>query len=173
LLNPKQPDWVWFGLRPLGKAGGSDIARVARILHGFLETLGLQSLPVYPGETGLDLFVPVTGPVLQVEIARFARKVASAMATQLSECVETPEPTRARRVYVDVRGNEVGGTVLAPYLPRAEPGATVVTPLSWDEVGPKLSPRAFTLQAVLQRLERSGDPLQAWLTTRQQLPRIA
>jgi DNA primase len=64
-------------------------------------------------------------------------------------------------------------TVLAPYTLRAAPGALVVTPLNAEEVNPELDPRLFTLDTVLRRLEGSPDPLQAWLTTYQQLPRIA
>jgi bifunctional non-homologous end joining protein LigD len=39
------------------------------------------------------------------------------------------------------------------------PGATVSTPLDWDEVNEKLDPSIYTMDAVLDRLECDGDPL--------------
>ena len=45
---------------------------------------------------------------------------------------------------------------------RARPGATVATPLEWDEVEDAgLSPHQFTLRSIAARLERSADP---WAT---------
>jgi bifunctional non-homologous end joining protein LigD len=40
---------------------------------------------------------------------------------------------------------------------RPKPGAPVSTPLRWDELHEKLDPRAFTMAAVLERVERDGD----------------
>ena len=52
---------------------------------------------------------------------------------------------------------------------RPRPGAPVSTPLTWDEVVPELDPAAFTMGAVLERVERLGDLHAALLTTRQSL----
>jgi bifunctional non-homologous end joining protein LigD len=49
--------------------------------------------------------------------------------------------------------------VVAPYTVRARPGATVATPLRWDEVADLgLRPQQFTVGSIAARLERSGDP---------------
>ena len=37
------------------------------------------------------------------------------------------------------------------------PGATVSTPLDWDEVNATLDPAIYTMEAVLDRLESHGD----------------
>src|SRR5262249_2721515 len=136
-----------------------------------LEDMKLESIPVIPGEIGLDVYVPLTGPVLHDSVRRFAREVARLMATHIPECSLTPDAGRGPGwcIHLDIRGNEAGGTVLAPHLPRPTSDASVVTPLSWKQVKPSLDPRSFTLETVL---ERSEDPLRNWLTTRQQLPRL-
>jgi bifunctional non-homologous end joining protein LigD len=52
---------------------------------------------------------------------------------------------------------------------RPKPGAPVSTPLRWSEVDESLDPRAFTMEAVLERLRRHGDLFEGVLATRQRL----
>jgi bifunctional non-homologous end joining protein LigD len=76
--------------------------------------------------------------------------------------VEQRKEQRGQRLYLDIMRNAYAQTVAAPYTVRARPGATVATPLEWDEVGEAgLSPRQFTLRSMAARLERSADP---WAT---------
>jgi bifunctional non-homologous end joining protein LigD len=44
-----------------------------------------------------------------------------------------------------------------PYSLRAADGATISTPLSWDELTPTLDPRSFTLRTIRARLDTKGD----------------
>jgi bifunctional non-homologous end joining protein LigD len=47
----------------------------------------------------------------------------------------------------------------------------VATPLRWDELGPKLDPKALTIRTVPARLARQrSDPWAEMLTIRQRLP---
>jgi bifunctional non-homologous end joining protein LigD len=52
---------------------------------------------------------------------------------------------------------------------RPRPGATVSTPLFWDEVNDTLDPAIYTMGAVLDRLGRHGDLHEGVLTTKQRL----
>jgi bifunctional non-homologous end joining protein LigD len=49
------------------------------------------------------------------------------------------------------------------------PGATVSTPLDWDEVDETLDPSRYTREAVLDRLDRHGDLFEGVLKTKQRL----
>jgi hypothetical protein len=52
-------------------------------------------------------------------------------------------------------------------LPRpATPEGMVSTPLRWDEVNEDLDPRSYTMDAVLDRLDRQGDLYKDVLKTR-------
>jgi bifunctional non-homologous end joining protein LigD len=57
--------------------------------------------------------------------------------------------------------NREGKTVVAPYSPRAKPGATVSTPLTWPEVKRVPDPRAYTIVSVPERVRRRGDLFRA------------
>jgi bifunctional non-homologous end joining protein LigD len=63
----------------------------------------------------------------------------------------------AGAVYVDFLQNIRGKTVAGVYSARAQPRATVSTPLSWDEVGDDLDPAQFTIDTVLPRIQSVGD----------------
>jgi bifunctional non-homologous end joining protein LigD len=52
---------------------------------------------------------------------------------------------------------------------RPRSGAPVSTPLRWEEVREGLDPLAFTMDAVLGRVERDGDLFEGVLSTRQRL----
>ena len=42
---------------------------------------------------------------------------------------------------------------------RGLPGAPISAPVEWDEVAdPKLTPQAFTLRTIDERLRKAGDP---------------
>jgi DNA primase len=47
----------------------------------------------------------------------------------------------------------------------------VSTPLRWDEVNEKLNPSIYSMEVVLDRVERFGDLYEGVLKTRQRLDR--
>jgi bifunctional non-homologous end joining protein LigD len=60
-------------------------------------------------------------------------------------------------VYVDYLQNIKGKTVAGPYCVRARPGATVSTPLEWDELTEDLEPRNFNIANAPDRFAKVGD----------------
>ena len=51
----------------------------------------------------------------------------------------------------------MGRTMSSAYSVRPKPGAPVSTPLRWEELDESVSPRDFTTDVVLERIERHGD----------------
>jgi bifunctional non-homologous end joining protein LigD len=49
------------------------------------------------------------------------------------------------------------------------PSAPVSTPLRWDEVNETLDPSSYTMEEVLDRLDRHGDLYEGVLKTKQRL----
>ena len=83
----------------------------------------------------------------------------------------TTEWTKAKRrgVLIDSNQNGEGKTIASVYSVRPKPGAPVSTPLRWDEVNESLDTAAFTMDAVLRRVEQHGDLFADVLTTKQSL----
>jgi bifunctional non-homologous end joining protein LigD len=76
---------------------------------------------------------------------------------------------KRRGVLVDANQNGPGKTNASVYSVRPRAGATVSTPLRWDEVVPGLDPAAFTMDVVLARVARDGDLFAGVLRGKQSL----
>src|SRR6266702_820022 len=72
---------------------------------------------------------------------------------------------------LDYTQNVSNKTLVAPYSPRAAPGAPVSAPIAWEELDdPALRPDGFTIRTVLGRVAELGDLFGAVLREGQQLP---
>ena len=92
------------------------------------------------------------------ETHRFAELLSKRLATENPGVITTEWLKRKRvGVLIDFHQNGAGKTIASAYSVRPKPGAPVSTPLRWEEVTPKLDPRRFTMETVLQRVERDGD----------------
>jgi bifunctional non-homologous end joining protein LigD len=78
---------------------------------------------------------------------------------------------RNQRVYIDTGQTGRSRTIVAPYSVRAHEGATVSTPLHWDEVNATLSPTRWSMLSVPERLEERGDPMNNLLGERPDVAR--
>ncbi len=138
-----------------------DAITLARTLHEILEEIGLPSFPKTSGQSGLHVFVPV-GEGVAWPTAKMLGEVLGRILLSRHRDIATMnrnKETRAGKVYVDVGQIGPSRTIVAPYSVRARPGATVSTPLSWDEVSFALDPRAFDIFTVPERVAKVGDPM--------------
>jgi bifunctional non-homologous end joining protein LigD len=166
----ESPDWAVLDLDPKG-APFRDVVRIAREIGKLLFGIGLRPLVKTSGKTGLHVYVPLV-PGYGYEQARmFCEGVARLVVRDLSAIatVERAIESREGKVYVDFGQNRRGQTVVPPYSVRPVRGATVSTPLSWDELDGDLTPARFTIQTVGERLARLGDLFRPALSDRQDL----
>ena len=80
---------------------------------------------------------------------------------------------RKGKIFVDYLRNDRGATAVAAYSTRARPGATVSTPISWDELTAAIHSDHFNvanLPARLKSLKR--DPWAKIDEVRQSIPRV-
>jgi bifunctional non-homologous end joining protein LigD len=61
---------------------------------------------------------------------------------------------------------------VTPWSVRRREGAPISTPLSWDEVGARLSPAAFNLGTIANRL-KEPDPWKGFFDERQSLAAVS
>ena len=72
-------------------------------------------------------------------------------------------------MLIDANQNGEGKTIASVYSVRPRPGASVSTPLTWEEVNDELNPSVYTMDVVLERVRQHGDLYAGVLTTRQSL----
>jgi bifunctional non-homologous end joining protein LigD len=74
---------------------------------------------------------------------------------------------------LDYTQNALNKTLVAPYSPRAAPGAPVSAPIEWEELDdPALAPDGFTTRTVIARVAEKGDLFAPVLGEGRPLPRI-
>ena len=74
---------------------------------------------------------------------------------------------------LDYTQNAINKTLVAPYSPRATPGASVSAPIEWDELEDRhLRADRYTIRSILKRLDERGDVFAPVLTTPQRLPQL-
>jgi bifunctional non-homologous end joining protein LigD len=168
--KPERPDWVLFDLDPSPDVGFPEVVRVALLVREVLDALGLQGFPKTSGADGFHVLVPVARRYTYARTRELTEIVAGTLA-RLHRGLVTTEWAKAKRrgVLIDANQNGEGKTIASAYSVRPGPGAPVSTPLRWDEVTEDLDPTAFTMEAVLARVQRHGDLFAGVLTTRQSL----
>ena len=166
----ERPDWVVFDLDPSDDVGFAETVEVALLVKQALDAVGLASFPKTSGALGLHVLVPIERRHTYDDTRRFATEVARAIAGTRAD-IATTEWSKARRrgVLIDASQNAKGKSIASVYSVRPMPGATVSTPLRWDEVNEKLDPTIYTMEAVLDRLDRHGDLYEGVLKTKQHL----
>jgi bifunctional non-homologous end joining protein LigD len=162
----EQPDWCVIDLDPK-EAPFSDVIRCAEVLHRICESAGLPSYVKTTGKTGLHIMVPLGRQMTYAQSRTLGELLARLVIRELGDIATITRhiTKRGDKVYLDYLQNRHGQLIVAPFIVRPLPGATVSMPLAWDEVGPSLDPRAFTIRTAVDRMERlSGDPMLPVLT---------
>jgi bifunctional non-homologous end joining protein LigD len=167
---PSRPDWVLFDLDPSPDVGFREVVQVALLIRDVLDALGLTGFPKTSGADGFHVLVPIARRYSYDRTREFAEIVAGTLA-RLHRGLVTTEWAKAKRrgVLIDANQNGEGKTIASVYSARPRSGAPVSTPLRWEEVTEDLDPAAFTMEAVLDRVQRHGDLFEGVLTTRQSL----
>jgi bifunctional non-homologous end joining protein LigD len=155
---PGRPDSLVFDLDP--GDGSVTAVQAAWWVRETLDALELPALVKTSGKRGLHVVVPVERRYSAGELRGFAlaagRATVAAHADELT--VEMRKARRRGRLLVDWSRTGEQQTVVSAWSPRATPGATVATPISWEEVDARLDPAVFTLTTVSGRDDPWADP---------------
>jgi bifunctional non-homologous end joining protein LigD len=157
-----------IGQQPFRRA--VELALSLRKLLGELELVGY---PKTSGQKGLHVLVPL-GPGIGFETAKILVELIGRLLVSRHHDVSTMErrvSKRGAKLYVDTGQTGTSRTIVAPYSVRAHAGATVSTPLRWEEVHGALDPTRFTIVSVPTRVREIGDPMAGLLDERPDVPR--
>jgi bifunctional non-homologous end joining protein LigD len=157
--KPDKPDYVVFDLDPPEEPDGfTQAIRVAHLVRGLLDELELPGYVKTSGADGIHVLAPIERRATFDATYAFA-EAASRLLEHRHPGEVTTEWLKKKRsgVLVDHRQNGWGKTIASVYSVRPKPGAPVSTPLLWEELTPEVTPQRFTMEAVLERVERLGD----------------
>ena len=164
--DPEVPDQITFDLDPDVGLDFGDVIAASKVVKAKLETLGLTPFVKTTGGKGLHVVVPIKADgrsgVTWDQAKAFAKAVSVAIRDDAPDRFTTTLARKARggKIFLDYLRNGRMATAVAPWSPRARPGAGIATPLTWGQVRAGLDPAAFNLwthQALLKKADPWAD----------------
>ena len=165
------PDWAVLDIDPK-QAPFAHVVRIARAAGRLLRGIGLRPLLKTSGKLGMHVFVPLQPGYTYDHARMFTEGVARVLVRELPDIatVERLPDQREGKVYLDFLQNRKSQTIVPPYAVRPVRGASVSTPLQWDELERNdLSPQLFTIHTMPPRVAGHGDLFRRALEDRQDL----
>jgi bifunctional non-homologous end joining protein LigD len=169
------PDRMIFDLDPDEGLPWSRVVEAAELIRDRLTGLELQSWVKTTGGKGLHVVVPLTGKQTWDDVKGFSQALADRLAMDAPDryTSKMSKAGRKGKLFIDYLRNGRGATAVAAYSTRARAGATVSTPVGWEELsGLRLD--QFTVQSVPRRLKtRKQDPWKGLWNLRQSITQSA
>lgn len=153
-----RPDYMVIDLDPAENTF-DEVVETALAVKEVLDQAGAKGYCKTSGASGLHIYIPLGAQYTYDEAKEFGR-ILAIMTQQLVPDFTTVErnvKARGNKIYIDFLQNRKGQTLAAAYSVRPKPGATVSTPLRWEEVKAGLHPSQFTIKNIFHRLEKNGD----------------
>jgi DNA ligase D len=153
------PDELRIDLDPQPGTDFANAVDAAQTVREVLDELGWTGWPKTSGGRGVHVYVRIRPQWSFVEVRRAAIALAREVERRRPELVTTSwwKEQRGERVFVDYNQTARDRTIASAYSLRANPRATVSTPVSWDEL-PSVEPDDFDLRTVPERFAKIGDP---------------
>ena len=165
-------DRIVFDLDPGDDLPWAAVNAAARELRERLGDLKLKSFVKTSGGKGLHVMLPTDGTPWD-EAKDFAHAMVLAMAADSPDKYVTKmtKSIRGGKIFLDYLRNGRGATSVCAYSTRARAGAPLSVPVTWEELGPKLTPNKFTLLNIGRRLAKmKRDPWADLGKVKQKLP---
>ena len=154
------PDYLMIDIDPSDKNTFDQVIEVALTVKSILDKAGAPCFCKTSGASGIHVYVP-TGKIYTFEQVKDFAYLICMLASEEMKGFTTLERNLQKRgnkhIYMDYLQNRRGQTIASVYSLRPKPGATVSTPLLWEEVKPGLSPKQFTIYNSLERVKKIGD----------------
>ncbi len=156
----EKPDYLMIDIDPSEKNTFDQVIEVALTVKKILDKAGAQSFCKTSGATGIHVYVPTEKKYTFEQVKDFAYIVCMMVSDELKDFTTLERNLQKRgnkHIYMDYLQNRRGQTIASVYSLRPKPGATVSTPLLWEEVKAGLSPKQFTINNTLERVKKMGD----------------
>jgi bifunctional non-homologous end joining protein LigD len=166
------PDYVVFDLDPDEGLAWERVVEAAYQMRDFLDGLGLRSFLKTTGGKGLHVVLPLTRKLDWDEVKAFTKAVTETVvaANPGRYTSKLPKASRKGKIFIDYLRNGRGATSICAYSTRARLGATVSTPLFWEELEQGVRADSFTVKNLPERLEKlPADPWEEFFKVRQSI----
>jgi bifunctional non-homologous end joining protein LigD len=182
----EKPDFLLLDLDPSDECTVADVGRAALRVRDLLNEIGFRHpLVKTSGARGLHVVAPLEPQHDYATVRAFTQRIAQELAHRYPDEITSerdPRKRAARTVHVDWGQLGRGMTIVAPYSPRACPGAPVSMPVHWDEIERYARSRSkrppletfgkYTIGNAVARLKACGDVWADMATYRARLPAL-
>ena len=175
----RRPTALAFDLDPGPPADIVLCCQVGLWLKALFDALKMESFAKTSGSKGLQVYVPINGPVTYDKTKAFSHAIAELLESQSPEAVVSnmQKSRRAGKVLVDWSQNDDHKTTVNVYSLRAKEYPSVSTPVTWEEVETVVRTKdatslQFVSKEVLKRVEKAGDLFAPVLSLKQKLPSL-
>lgn len=152
------PDYIIFDLDP-NEASLKDLVTTAKKVKEILDDLGIKGYLKTSGGKGLHVFIPIKPKYSYDQTREFSHIISQAVNSALPKItsLERSPAKRKGKIYLDFLQNGKGKTMACAYSLRPREGATVSTPLEWDELTATFNIKDYTIKTVPERVNKKGD----------------
>lgn len=155
-----RPDYVHFDLDPVPDATFDQVREVALIVRDTLQSYRMPCFAKTTGSRGIHIYVPIKKAPLQKQVWIFASSLARDLARRHPKLITAAYRISQRpagRVLVDYNQNAWGRTLASVYSVRPKPGATVSSPVTWEEIEQGVHTDDYRLDNMPERIRKVGD----------------
>ncbi|HLW20952.1 MAG TPA: DNA ligase D [Cyclobacteriaceae bacterium] len=153
------PDYAVIDIDPSDKNTFEEVIEVAQVAKEVIDRIQIEAFCKTSGSSGMHIYIPLGAQYTHDESRDFTKLLCYLVHEELPELtsMERQVDKRKGKIYLDFLQNRKGQTLAAPYCVRPKPGATVSTPLEWEEVKPGLDMHAFNIFTMMGRLKEKPD----------------
>ncbi|WP_217183039.1 non-homologous end-joining DNA ligase [Streptomyces sp. AC495_CC817] len=157
--DPDNPVELRIDLDPQPGTDFADAVTAAHALREVLREAGLETFVKTSGNRGLHVFAPIVPSHEFLDVRHAVIAAGRELERRMPDRVTTNwwKEERGERIFIDFNQANRDRTMAGAYSPRALPGATVSTPVHWEELD-GLDPARFTVRSIPGRLAEIGDP---------------
>ncbi|HTQ66418.1 MAG TPA: non-homologous end-joining DNA ligase [Puia sp.] len=158
IQSPDNPDWCVIDLDPDGNPF-DEVIKTALTVKEVLDQAGIKGYCKTSGATGMHIYIPLGASYSYEQSRSLAELIVGFVHEKIPSLtsLERNPVKRKKKIYLDYLQNRSTQTIASPYSVRPRPGATVSTPLHWEELKKGLTPQKFTINNIRIRLKKEGD----------------
>jgi len=166
-----RPDRIMFDLDPGSGVGWPGVRDAARLLHAFLDELGLTNFVKTSGGKGLHVVVPLRPKYHWDVVKAFSHAVVLHVAHLIPDrfVAKSGPKNRVGRIFIDYLRNAFGATTACAWSARARPGLGVSVPVAWEELAALTGASHWTVRNIAPRIAIGNAPWAAYNGARQGL----